>query len=427
MFRTVLVPLDGSENAERVTHLAVGFARGLPVRITLFTVIDPAHRQKLHAGTNIAGASDPEGAARRYLEGIAARLTDSGLQCQVEVASGSPAEAILSAADRLGVELIAMATHRGSALARGLLGSVTDEVIRRSVVPVLAIHPLRETWDSSRPATPETVVVPLDGSDLSELTVALAKDTARTYRSKVFFLRVVHWPKSEDQVTDLTGAARVGKQAYEYLAPFVADAQSDGIATTADVRVGLPPLEIVKAAEAVPNPIIVMGSRGESGLKRLVLGGVTDRVLRSSGVPVLVVPPGAGLTEGEREVLRKSSIAAVLSDDEFQGVARLGRRRIVREGETLGSAGRAGESIYILLEGQARLSAELGSESAVVRTAQPGDCFPLASLVGQGILVTSIQASTRMVVWELDRQHLATLCREQPAIGVKILEVAAET
>lgn len=66
--------------------------------------------------------------------------------------------------------------------------------------------------------------------------------------------------------------------------------------------------------------MVVMATRGLSGLKRLVLGNVTDSVIRSAGFPVLVVPPGVGLTRAERETLRKAEIFEALTDDDFRQV-----------------------------------------------------------------------------------------------------------
>lgn len=132
-----------------------------------------------------------------------------------------------------------------------------------------------------------------------------------------------------------------------------------------------------------------------------------------------------GVTEIEYETLRNSDMLRALSASQLQDVLAVGTRRTVAEGESLGEAGRLGDKVYVVLRNEAQLTASTGFGPMTVRIAGPGESFPLASLVGYGMLVTSVRAMRDMEVWELDRQQLLHLCQRRPEIGARIFAAAA--
>jgi nucleotide-binding universal stress UspA family protein len=81
------------------------------------------------------------------------------------------------------------------------------------------------------------------------------------------------------------------RESEEYLEPFLVRARKAGVPGRAIVTIGSPAARLLDEVKSLPRPIIVMSTRGASGIKRWVLGSVTDKVVRSSGLPVLVVPP----------------------------------------------------------------------------------------------------------------------------------------
>ena len=161
MYEHILVALDGSANAERVLPHVQELAAKLGSRITLLRATTPAidlippGAAGMPVGDLPAyGRVPPELAADQiemvvdaetkeaavYLAGVAQRLSDSGLQVQVDYPNDRASDAILRRAEELGAGLIAMTTHGRSGLARALLGSVADEVVRRSKCPVLLVR-----------------------------------------------------------------------------------------------------------------------------------------------------------------------------------------------------------------------------------------------------------------------------------------------
>jgi len=140
----MLVPLDGSEQAEQVLGAAVEFARLTGAAMTLLVVdVLPVliGEEPLEVGTRI-GVAEQWRQAESYLEALAPRLRAEGVAVDVSLrANQSAAAAILDEARRVGAGLIAIATHGRSRLRRMFIGSVADKVLRGTDIPVLLVRP----------------------------------------------------------------------------------------------------------------------------------------------------------------------------------------------------------------------------------------------------------------------------------------------
>jgi nucleotide-binding universal stress UspA family protein len=147
MFKTILIPLDGSKLAEAVIPMARALALANQAHIVLFQNVEPLYTKTTSidalAAFDMAGVERAMHAdAQNYLEQTAGHLRERGLNVTVNVASEtSTADAIVGVAKRHGVDLIAMATNGRSGLGRILLGSVADRVLRISTTPVLLERP----------------------------------------------------------------------------------------------------------------------------------------------------------------------------------------------------------------------------------------------------------------------------------------------
>jgi len=137
MFKSILVPLDGSSLAEGILSQVRELARLHGSNVVLLRV----------AFALVFPGADPTEAqvktteeAEEYVERIRESLEKEGIKAEAHVRYGFPSEEILSAAGRGGVDLIAMATHGRSGPARWMLGSVAEQVVRHSGVPVLVIR-----------------------------------------------------------------------------------------------------------------------------------------------------------------------------------------------------------------------------------------------------------------------------------------------
>lgn len=150
MFRKLLVPLDGSDLAERVFPYAEALARTSNAEIILLQVAPTAAGLASLAATPapgmvdfVATAEKIRGAATSYLASATERLSARGLNVRHVVAEGTAAAEITRLARDLGAELIAMTTHGRGGIERVVFGSVADEVVRTAACPIFLV-PLRE-------------------------------------------------------------------------------------------------------------------------------------------------------------------------------------------------------------------------------------------------------------------------------------------
>ena len=145
----------------------------------------------------------------------------------------------------------------------------------------------------------KTILVPHDFSSPANHAAALARDEAKAHGGKLLLLHVVELPAQFTQdtalVPDTTGAPvsvrdYATRGAESHLDDIAARLGKDGTKPTVFIRFGKPAEEILAFAEDNAVDLIVMGTHGRTGLAHLLAGSVTERVVRTSKVPVLTVP-----------------------------------------------------------------------------------------------------------------------------------------
>lgn len=150
-YRRIVVALDGSERAERILPQVAMLARQFGAAVTLVRVITPPGPlvsevpegavQDDRASSAPAACTDRERCeAAGYLQALADHLRAEGLTVTCLESTGQAAEAIVEGARVVRADLIAMTTHGRSELARHVLGSVADDVLRRADCPVLLLR-----------------------------------------------------------------------------------------------------------------------------------------------------------------------------------------------------------------------------------------------------------------------------------------------
>lgn len=142
MYKRMLVPVDGSLRSEVVVQHAAETAKAFGCSIRLLTVIDLDKRNGENHSDEAASLAWVESQieeAENHLRPVAERFEEQGLKPEMEVRFGSPPSEILKAAAEYGTDIIAMATRSRRGVARLMFGSVADQVLRESHVPVLLI------------------------------------------------------------------------------------------------------------------------------------------------------------------------------------------------------------------------------------------------------------------------------------------------
>ncbi len=295
-FKKILVAIDGSETSEKVLGTVAGIADSLSAEIVLLAVTGShAFFEEVDADNHEVMIGDETKGAESHLEHLAVSLREYGLNVTNIVKPGIPSDVILSVATEIGSDLIAMATHRGNALARGILGSVTDTVLRSSSIPVLAINPDGTNMTRTAKWKPATVIVPLDGSKLAEECVPTALNVAKATGAELIFMQALHLPSyavsgpGADFYGLDFGVSAQRRDAAEYLAQFVEIAKSEGVSASTHTAIGSAAARIIEETQHVPDAMIVISSHGRRGFRRMVLGSVADKILRASHHPVLVL------------------------------------------------------------------------------------------------------------------------------------------
>jgi nucleotide-binding universal stress UspA family protein len=145
MYKRMLVPIDGSLRSEVVVPHAAETAKAMGCNIRLLTVIDlDGGSDRLNGNENDEAASlawveTQIEQAENHLRPVAERLEEQGLKPEMEVRFGNPPAEILKSAAEYGSDIIAMATRSRRGVARLVFGSVADQVLRESHIPVLLI------------------------------------------------------------------------------------------------------------------------------------------------------------------------------------------------------------------------------------------------------------------------------------------------
>ena len=201
----------------------------------------------------------------------------------------SAAEGILHYAGQNDIDLIVMGTHGRRGARRLLMGSVAAEVVRRAECPVYTLR--AKEHESSSTRTVRRVLAPVDFSDFTEMTIDYAVELAQTYGARVDLLHVVENPAypepygAEPMGIDL---GRLKEGAYEGLEELVRE-EIGYEDVRVDVEIGHPASLITDYADAHDIDLIVIPTHGRSGLKRLLMGSVAEKVVRRAPCPVFTV------------------------------------------------------------------------------------------------------------------------------------------
>lgn len=260
----ILLPLDGSSDAETILATVLPLAERRPLRLTLLSAI---------------AKSGGRPAVEEYLSRAVSALRQSKLDVHAESCLGDPASAIVSHAVSDRADLIAMTTHGRTGLRRLLMGSVTEKVLRQAPFPLLTCRPgaRMEGWAH---------VVALDGSPRSESILDDILPLTRAVGATMHLLHVRSGPAAAEAERSLARAAR--------------HALAAKVEVVTELRDGAPTREILRYAEEVRAGVVALATHGRTGVDRVLMGSVAEAVLRKASCPVLL----------RREIRRKSPIGA---------------------------------------------------------------------------------------------------------------------
>jgi nucleotide-binding universal stress UspA family protein len=286
--KVVLVPLDGSELAERAVPFATTIATMPGWSLLLLRAVNT-----LSAPTDAAGLALKQ-SAQEALDAVAASLAAAGVGAVTRVVDGQAETAILEAAADEDVGLVVMSTHGRGGLGRFIYGSVADTVLRHTPVPVLTVPPHGlERWPMDERVK---ILVPLDGSELSASVLRPACELADLLGGSLLLLTLVE----SSRFASYTEGYLSGEPDEHDEDLVVARSQLEAVA--AGVRTGTRPVEVkalfgtpffdvAAIARDVGAHAIAMATHGRGGLGRTLLGSVATATLQRSDIPLLIVRP----------------------------------------------------------------------------------------------------------------------------------------
>ncbi len=283
----ILVPLDGSQLSEKIlTHIET-LAQRTNAKIIMLQVVPFFWPSEFKHVREMGDKMDKE--AADYLFVRNARLGEKGIKGEVCVCKGHVPEAICDFGREKMVDLIAMSTHGRGGIKRWALGSVANKVIQTSSVPLLLYNIAGE---KVTPSHYQNVLIPVDGSLFSENVFPQAKKVVELFHAKVWFLYVIntHLMESFTVLGDNISEKELTENIQNYFSTLKTRLKETK-ATNYEVVIkkGDPAETICNFAEENEIDLIAMSTHGRGGITRWSLGSVTDKVVRGSTKPVLLI------------------------------------------------------------------------------------------------------------------------------------------
>lgn len=292
----VLCPTDFSPCAGQALEVAVLVARSFGAELHVLHGI-VLHAADPHSATyHLPNLEEIEATLQRTAtSALAADIAPhaDGTLRIVEAQRRAPFadEAILAYAEEIGADLIVMGTHGRRGLSHLLLGSVANEVVRRAACPVMTVRAQEQT---AHLRAIERILVPIDFSGTEDAALGAARDLAVAWTAELDVLHVL-----EETVMPAFYAA--GITSLRQLDPEIPSrcqaemqrrlARLGDVprAVTTHVREGKVAHEIVAFARERNSDLIILATAGRTGVERLLLGSVAEKIVRLAPCAVLVV------------------------------------------------------------------------------------------------------------------------------------------
>jgi len=263
----LLLATDGSKFSEGAIREALSLSKQCSSKLIALSVVKTNLEFEM---TMPQVVEKDEKVATRHLETIKAKASKNGIDCEIVVTRcEEPYQEIVAAAARNQVDMIIMGRHGRTGLLKLMMGSVTARVIGHAPCNVLVVIP-------DAKVACKNILIATDGSKYSETAVCEAIGIAKRCRSS---LVVVSVAASDAEIAS----------AKDNVKKVVELAAKEGIKAEDLTVTGKPYEAIIEVARQKHVDLIIVGSHGRTGLKRLLMGSVTERVIGHTETAVLVV------------------------------------------------------------------------------------------------------------------------------------------
>ena len=277
----VLLATDGSGDAELAATTAVSLAKstGSELRVVhVWRPVPSVHFDALIRQEMRREAQELLDAQVKKIEGLGATVTEAHLR------EGDASEEIIALAAEIGVGLVAVGSRGRGRIRRLLMGSVSDAVVRHAHCPVVVAR-----WKPV--AFPAKILLATDGSEEATLATQTATELGEKTGSELHVVHVgeippTHYPDRHGYRALYEEDEREARQLLE--AQIGKMKAAGATVAQAHLRIGRADEEVVVLAEELGVDLIAVGSRGLGGVRRALMGSVSDSVVRHAHCPVLI-------------------------------------------------------------------------------------------------------------------------------------------
>jgi nucleotide-binding universal stress UspA family protein len=267
----VLAGVDGSERSLEAARQAARLAHAVGAPLEVVFVVDTGRPHR----------DDVEVEAEAALERAAALGAEAGVTVDTRILAGDPARTLLEEAEEEGADLVCVGPDAGLIGGAVRIGQVAAHVLREAGSSVLVARPVSAAF-------PERVACGVDGSEASGETAALAAGIALAAGAELRLVHVIPVFRGHDSEWTLGDA----EASPEELEPAVAAATARGVVPVREMAMGRPEHALVKVAGRDGTDLLVVGHRGVSGVRRMLLGSVSEYCAHHAPCSVLVARPG---------------------------------------------------------------------------------------------------------------------------------------
>jgi nucleotide-binding universal stress UspA family protein len=281
MVDRLLFPTDGSDAAQAGFEYAVALAADAGAELFVLHVADTSEISHTRIDGEVVDAFVDEGES--IVEETVASIGTQDVDVTTDVVQGVPDETIVQYAEQYDIDTIVMPT-RGRQGVQHLVGSVTERVLRRAPIPVIALPP----GAASGARFPyEEILVAVDGSAPSAAAVAAGIEAASRHGASLHLVHVV-----EESLLGGRLPGEVDAEADSLVEAALEEVPSSfsGAVTTSVERALSAEQGLLNYVEANDIDLAVSGSSAGSGLSQHLIGSTTERLIRKASVPVMAVP-----------------------------------------------------------------------------------------------------------------------------------------
>jgi nucleotide-binding universal stress UspA family protein len=286
MIKEIVIPLDGSAEAEITIPYGIAMAQKLGAQLDFVSVDE-------------SGGADTSNLYRSYLRHLDERLKSKypGLPAwQTRLQTGKAPDEILKFIEEHVADLVILSAHGASGRGAVLIGKVANKIMTATPKAVLLI----KSPASNKDCLFKKILVPLDGSGIGQAALDVVTQLAPAFCAEVVLTQIVE-PVRYLPSVDGMGAytlpiddAEIEAEATAFLNRRAEGLRQKGITVSTVVKTGAAAELIMKYADENHVDLIAMSTHGLSGLTRWVFGSVTEKIVVYGNTPVLVVHPPGG-------------------------------------------------------------------------------------------------------------------------------------